>query len=542
MRCWMSFLALSIALVGVPAFAAEPSAEKQKTKLPAKPVVRVTIAKDTTYITEPLRKDGYPDYVAALNQRMSKGVTPENNAAVLFWQAMGPSEIKKEFREKFFRLLGVPQPPEKGDYFVSPTEHFNRHKPKENSEAAPTGEDSDRDSLWRQFDTALKRPWSKEEFPIWAEWLAANEKQLALLSEACKRPRCYHPLISSPDNKEMVMCVLLPGAQQSRDFARALQMRAMFRIKEGKVDEAWADLLTLHRLARLIGQGSTLVDGLVAIILDGMAQAGDHALLDHAKLSAARIAEMRADLNKLPPIFSMADKLDVGERFFFLDCVSVVAREGMSGLNAIIGDGDTSKDVQSSMINSIGNAMVDWDIVLRMGNSWYDRIVAIQRKPKRYERKKAMTSVDDDIKQLAKSVRDVKSLGWALLGNPRKATGEQVGKIFVALLLPAFMACTEAEDRAAMQRELNELAFALAAYRAEHGSYPAKLADLATKYVKQEPKDIFNNDADLHYTRTDNGYLLYSVSFNGRDDGGMGESDRKAGEDWDDLVVRMSGK
>ncbi len=35
--------------------------------------VLVTISKETTYITEPLRPDGYPDYIAALNQRASKG-------------------------------------------------------------------------------------------------------------------------------------------------------------------------------------------------------------------------------------------------------------------------------------------------------------------------------------------------------------------------------------------------------------------------------------------------------------------------------------
>ena len=77
-------LALSLVAAGTSsAFAAEPPAK-------TKPRVLVTISKATTYITEPLRSDGYPDYIAALNQRLSKGVTPENNAVVLFWRAMGP--------------------------------------------------------------------------------------------------------------------------------------------------------------------------------------------------------------------------------------------------------------------------------------------------------------------------------------------------------------------------------------------------------------------------------------------------------------------
>ena len=90
-------------------------------------------------------------------------------------------------------------------------------------------------------------------------------------------------------------------------------------------------------------------------------------------------------------------------------------------------------------------------------------------------------------------------------------------------------------------RRPDELAFALAAYRAEDSRYPANLAAWTPKYVKEVPKDIFNNDADLHYSRKGDGYLLYSVGDNGKDDGGKGYDDRKNSEDWDDLAVRMSG-
>ena len=79
----------------------------------------MTISKATTYITAPLRKDGYVDYAAALNQRCSQGVTPENNMVVLFVRAVGPESIKKRYREKYFHLLGIPPLPEKGDYPVS---------------------------------------------------------------------------------------------------------------------------------------------------------------------------------------------------------------------------------------------------------------------------------------------------------------------------------------------------------------------------------------------------------------------------------------
>ena len=75
-----------------------------------------------------------------------------------------------------------------------------------------------------------------------------------------------------------------------------------------------------------------------------------------------------------------------------------------------------------------------------------------------------------------------------------------------------------------MRFELTKLAFALAEYRARHGSYPAKLADLVPKYVAAVPQDIFSGGA-LHYTLQGDGYLLYSVGPNGKDDGGRNRED-----------------
>ena len=503
----------------------------------------VTISKETTFITEPLRPDGFPDYVGALNQHFSEGVTPENNSSVLFWKAVGPKMIDKKFRKKFFRMLGIPPLPEKGDYFVASDEHQNAKIARKTGREQPLVTTSEENrQLWeqqKQLELARKRPWSKEEYPEWAEWIAVNEKPLALLVEATKRPRRYDPMIG-----EKVICILLWGPQRSRDVARALVARAMLRIHEGKVEEAWRDLLACHRLARLIGQGPTFVEASVAAAIDGMACNGDQALLEHGKLTSVQIATMREDFSKLPPMPVMADKMDEAERIMFLDCVVTMAREGLGLLTEFsgVGGGGKSKNPIESLAKSIGIAAVDWDFILRMGNSWCDRIVAGMRKPTRAERKATGSAIEDDLKKLTASAKDLKSLAWSMLGGPRKAISERIGQSLVTLLLPAYSAASEAECRATMRIELNDLAFALAAYRAEHGAYPAKLDELVPKYVKTMPKDIFNDDLDLHYTRQGDGYLLYSVGSNGTDDGGKGDNDRKEGEDWDDLVVRIPSK
>ena len=50
------------------------------------------------------------------------------------------------------------------------------------------------------------------------------------------------------------------------------------------------------------------------------------------------------------------------------------------------------------------------------------------------------------------------------------------------------------------------------------------------------PEDIFTGN-DLIYKPDANGFLLYSVGINGRDDGGRSYTDQPPG---DDLVVRIS--
>jgi hypothetical protein len=71
-----------------------------------------------------------------------------------------------------------------------------------------------------------------------------------------------------------------------------------------------------------------------------------------------------------------------------------------------------------------------------------------------------------------------------------------------------------------VQAERNlQVAFALAAYKKDKGSYPEKLADLAPKYLKEVPGDLFAGKP-LVYKPSKDGYLFYSVGANGRDDGG----------------------
>lgn len=68
--------------------------------------------------------------------------------------------------------------------------------------------------------------------------------------------------------------------------------------------------------------------------------------------------------------------------------------------------------------------------------------------------------------------------------------------------------------------DMTRIACALERYRLAHGEYPESLDKLAPQFTPKLPHDIINGQP-LHYRRTDDGkFILYSVGWNEKDDGG----------------------
>jgi hypothetical protein len=303
--------------------------------------------------------------------------------------------------------------------------------------------------------------------------------------------------------------------------------------------------MTCHRLARLFGQASIMIESLVAITIEGIAQCRDWALLEHAKFPAARIAAMRREYAALPPLCIAPEVLDGGERFFFLSYLLPATRMPLAERNTYLirqecGSISSENSHFKPILDAVGEAEIDWDTVLRMGNALFDRQAEAFRKPLYADRVRAVNDIEDELRRMRKAIQDTKSLKALSKADLQKVASKWIGQVYMTLLMPANSAFQGAMTRIAMTSDLTKIALALAEYHADRGSYPSALANLTPKYLPEVPKDIFNSDADLHYAVEGNGYLLYSIGPNGKDDGGKGANDRKSGnEPWDDLVVRM---
>jgi len=477
------------------------------------PIRQLKIGPQTTVIDGPLTAEGYVDYVAALNERASEGVTPENNAVPLLLQAYGPQIISDKYAAQYFALLNASPPIAGGKFLVGESKWIPANSP-------TFQEFNDRVQIARQ------RPWTRAEFADIAALVDANAAPLELITQASRRPRFYSPFFSLDEGTPMY-AVQLPVEREQREAARQLTLRAMLRLGEGDSAGAWEDLLTCHRLARLTGQSKFFISRLVSVAIDAVACESDRALIASQKLTAEQARQCLRDLQALPPAPSMADLLDTTERWGILDATIQVARksDSMEGM----ADGSISTPTISGSI--------DWNLALQVVNEEFDKTVAAMRLE---DTRKRITELDAQGDALHNRSRRFVGMGVrSFLGN-RSAASTDMGWTMLQTFMPAARQATVAELRGIARERVVIVGFALAVFYAEHNAYPESLTELVPSVLPQLPRDPWSGQ-DLIYRRTSDGFVLYSVADDMQDNGGT-LLDPQAGNQLFDIVLRVGSE
>ena len=161
----------------------------------------ITVSPQTTVLTEPLADDGLPDYSLWMLGQMRKGVTPENNGAIPFLQAMWPADLNGEQQMAVCAELGIDLPesdgmrePYNSDTIDAVVEWID----------VPAGFATEDDAI-RAFASELTgyaggTPWRGDQLPPIKNWLDANNANIDLLLEAAARPQVL-PASSRPAAK-----------------------------------------------------------------------------------------------------------------------------------------------------------------------------------------------------------------------------------------------------------------------------------------------------------------------------------------------------
>ncbi len=489
----------------------------------AEPTPRVPPGPATTFLDGPLDADGWVDYEAAVNARLGAGVTPATNFVAAFAAVVGPTPDRGRLPAEFYKALGVPEPGDGGPYLTDFREFLKATKPDELA--------GNPDGVSEEEERVRERPWAAKEFPRAARWLAAIDGPLDLAVVALGRPHFFLPLVGrrGPGGVGPLGFAHAAYLQQFRVLCGALSARAMARLGAGDAEGAWRDLLAGHRLARHVARGGTAAEQTLASPLQVIACQGTAAYLAAARPTAKRLGEQRAALDE----FAFAPTPPAGTRptgrLVALNDLNVANRQLWAK------GGASRRAVEASV------AGAEWLTLLKSVNEAFDANDAALALPDRAARAAELTRLakafgsagyDDDLRQeveLALADRQDAAEGR------RIATALAQGRLVRQSLPAAWQRTLQARERAWQQFEVTRVAFALAAYRADSGRYPATLGDLTPKYLATVPADLFNGKP-LTYKPSGDGFLVSSVGVNGTDDGGRNFSDTSRG---DDIRVRL---
>ena len=307
---------------------------------PANSPLPLTISTETTYITEPLRKDGCVDYVGAINALAKKGVTAENNAFIPLYELVSRQTQESAFRSNqayswFFEELGTPafkaDVQHKGLQLRSLSVYTNQlmgriEKQRLNTD---TGlyELTDPlkskqilfvDRLEKNQGEAVLRPWTRKEFPHLNRWLEYNEHVLTRFRRATLRTRFYNPLVKS-EAETMHLTAAWEVGLGVRALGQAALLRAMLHLGEGRTPEAIEDALAVHRLGRLMYRNPSINGCAFGLATEGRASRTDMLIAHHGKLTLEQLTNWRQRLINLGPLPKWMDAVNVFGRYQFLD-------------------------------------------------------------------------------------------------------------------------------------------------------------------------------------------------------------------------------
>ena len=359
-----------------------------------------------------------------------------------------------------------------------------------------------REIVLDQWHQSLRRPWTAEEFPYLARWIATTDDWTPkLLDIVRQRTGYYHPLISGSN---MFHDVLLPYVQSLRMAARHFQCRGSFEFARGNVDEAMECAFATIRMGRTMRKGSpTIVEDLVGIAMCGM---GTHQLTTQLAIlpkdkDAAWIMQKKkefdaieTEIGPLPwlPLWCLA------ERWGGLTLIQQVAIEPKTAEEfyfKLVFEGQDEEFIAKVKNLYFSGKEYDWDEILRRANFFYDDLEDVYLLPNWQRRDKAA-------ERFEQRLQEYQQIGDA---SPEQlAAAHLLGNYIIPSVKPVVLALARAE----WINRITSVAFALAAYRADNdGNSPDTLEQLVPKYLDSVPDSPFT-DKPLRYIKRQHDVLI----------------------------------
>lgn len=344
-------------------------------------------------------------------------------------------------------------------------------------------------------------PWEPAAHP---EWERSYQESLPLVEQftAATLHRDYATPINflPQDSDRLLIGIILPDLAGHRTMAKQILSNG-WRAEGGKVRgeamvESWATVL---RGARHLEQGVSLIEQLVGVSEKNLVYSQARIALAKGVLSPADIQHARRVLGELETAAPDPSRWVQGELAFAMDIVqhSAVAVDP-AGRRAF--DGERMRKV---LTMGTDDEVPDEKLQSFLKADPVETVVAFQNYYREYA-ELARTGYP------AVRAADLNQLGLHYASTNAVTTA----------LMPGLGRTHALRYRQEASRRATNLALSIHAHRLRTGAWPSRLDDLPADEIGSAREDPFSG-RDFGYHVTESGPVLYSVSENGTDDGGV---------------------
>jgi hypothetical protein len=360
------------------------------------------------------------------------------------------------------------------------------------------------------FRVSLAAPvYSAADYLAWSQPLVAN---FDLLRKALERPYAR-----MDGDYQRPYEIAVPNFVQTRVVAQTLAQRAQSYLLLGQPEAAWHDLALIHDMCRLLegsptGKPMTLVAAMINVAVTGLYV---QIIQDGLRLEAWREPQLAAIQSQLKQVNLLPH---VSAAFFCEQLATCHTLETSTAgeLAKLFSPGDPRASfwqrIQDPTRLIIAAAPRGWFYQNMIADSLLDQSLV-----------EAIDLTNCLIRP--SGVEQFFKVRETLLGHASPYN------FLARLALPNFVRATQTLAR--NQSLANEalIACALERCRLTQGQYPDSLEALVPRFIDALPHDLVNGEP-LKYRRDErSGYLLYSVGWNEKDDGGVAGRQTAEG-DW----------
>lgn len=359
-------------------------------------------------------------------------------------------------------------------------------------------------NIW-SYDYKLLSPEERmKDASLWGaarRVMAGQEKFFALTEEAVARPKCKFA-VNWKDGSGALFPYLIYIKQQ----VRVLCTKALLDARDGKMDDALHNIELAFRVEELLKNEQLLVGQATRWTCIRTAVQGLRDITTYGKISADQGNKLSELLSKIDLRTGLVKGLK-GNRTMLLWELDEI-RKDPQRLFQMLPNEKQPSGIVAKVAYFVKRPLIYLDEIFLL-DAYASYIDAGQR-PSREIRKDAKYS-------------DTGKFPWYAQLSP--------------MFMPTFGFIAVGCDANKAEIEGSRIYLALQVYKAKFGTYPASLKDLQSKLGYNLPKDPLSGK-DFIYHREPNGYLLYSIGRNLKDDGGVKDENIYNPPHLDDIIWR----